>query len=108
VARDKPEESETLPDEEPEVLHPVRLTGKSKPGPTEPDEAASEDALGEPPVGAPELALQGTSVVEGRPVAVVNFQRLYEGDTIEGAKVIRIMDRIVEMEFDGKRFVIEF
>ncbi len=108
VAREEPEESETQPEEELEVIHPVRLTGQGEPGSTEPEVGVSEDVLDEPPEGAPELVLQGTSVVEGRPVAVVNLQRLFEGDTIEGAKVIRIMDRVVEMEFDGKRFVIEF
>jgi hypothetical protein len=50
--------------------------------------------------------LQGTSVLDGRPVAVVSDRRVFEGDTIEGAIVIRIEERSVELEFQGKRFTL--
>ena len=90
--------------------HPVRLLGRNAT-----DRAvvgASENEVEAPsseiPEGLPELVLQGTSVVEGEPVAVVNYQRLFVGDFIEGARVIRISDSLVELEFKGKRFRISF
>ena len=50
------------------------------------DDIAGAPTSSETPEGLPELVLQGTSIVEGRPVAVVNYQRLFEGDFIEGAR----------------------
>jgi cytoskeletal protein RodZ len=105
------EEAEVEPlEEEIESAHPVRLTGRHA---TERKETnLSDDAPGSPnqevPEGLPELVLQGTSIVEGKPVAVVNYQRLFEGDFIEGARVIKISDSLVELEFKGKRFTISF
>jgi hypothetical protein len=103
------DETDSVPEEEPETVHPVRLVGRAPEGPTDPGpESESEELSEEIPEGLPELVLQGTSVIEGKPVAVVNYQRLFEGDTIEGARVARISDRVVELEFEGKRFVIKF
>ncbi len=56
----------------------------------------------------PELVLQGTSVLSGKPVAVVSDRRVFEGDTIEGAVVVRIEERLVELEFEGRRFTLTF
>ena len=90
--------------------HPVRLLGRN--ARDRAVDGASENEVGAPsseiPEGLPELVLQGTSVVEGEPVAVVNYQRLFVGDFIEGARVIRISDSLVELEFKGKRFRISF
>jgi hypothetical protein len=92
-----------------ESVPPVRLTGKPKEEPTsEPAERLQDSPTSEIPAGLPELILQGTSVVDGKPIAVVNYQRLFEGDTIEGATVIRIADRSVELEYEGKRFTLTF
>ena len=54
----------------------------------------------------PRLVLQGTSVIDGNPVAVISDQRVFEGDLIEGARVVRIGEREVELELEGKRFVL--
>jgi hypothetical protein len=90
--------------------HPVRLLGRN--ATDRAVDGAGDDEVGAPsselPEGLPELVLQGTSVVEGEPVAVVNYQRLFVGDFIEGARVIRISDSLVELEFKGKRFRISF
>jgi hypothetical protein len=104
----EPEESEPSPDEEIETAPPVRLVGSgtrdsTRPEPGEPSEGVSREI----PEGLPELVLQGTSVVDGKPIAVINYQRLFEGDVIEGARIVEIGDRVVELEFQGKRFVIE-
>lgn len=101
---------EVEPLEEMETAHPVRLQGRTG---TDRDEGnVSDDVADAPrseiPEGLPELILQGTSVVEGKAVAVVNYQRLFEGDFIEGARVIRISDSLVELEFKGQRFKIRF
>ncbi len=57
-------------------------------------------------VAIPTLVLQGTSVIDGNPVAVISDQRVFEGDLIEGARVVRIGEREVELELEGKRFVL--
>ncbi len=61
----------------------------------------------EVPDGLPELVLQGTSVLDGKPVAVVNEQRVFEGDIVDGVRILRIMERAVELEFQGYRFTIQ-
>jgi hypothetical protein len=45
-------------------------------------------------------------VVDGHPVAVISDRRVFEGDHIEGALVIRIEERSVELEFEGRRFTL--
>jgi general secretion pathway protein B len=60
----------------------------------------------EPATERPRLVLQGTSVLDGRPVAVVSDRRVFEGDIIEGAVVITIGERSVELEFEGQRFTL--
>jgi hypothetical protein len=62
----------------------------------------------EPAAELPRLVLQGTSVLDGRPVAVVSDRRVFEGDIIEGAVVITIGERSVELEFEGQRFTLTF
>ncbi len=72
-------------------------------------EAASPAVLApEAPPEPPLLVLQGTSILDGKPVAVVSDRRVFEGDTIEGAVVIRIDERSVELEFQGRRFTLTF
>ena len=84
----------------------------------EPPEPSSERAVpperdvptppvaNEPATERPRLVLQGTSVLDGRPVAVVSDRRVFEGDIIEGAVVITIGERTVELEFEGQRFTL--
>ena len=55
----------------------------------------------------PRIVLQGTSVLDGAPVAVVNDLRVFEGDVIDGVRILRIMERAVELEFQGYRFTVE-
>jgi hypothetical protein len=83
---------------------PVTLVGRASDdsAPAEVDNGADE----QPPSELPSLVLQGTSVIDGKAVAVVNYQRLFEGDFIGGARVVKILDRAVELEFKGTRFTI--
>jgi hypothetical protein len=99
------EETEVMADgEEVGAAPPVTLVGRASDGPAVAE--AGNVAGEEPPRDLPSLVLQGTSVIDGKPVAVVNYQRLFEGDFIEGARVVKILDRAVELEFKGARFTI--
>jgi len=87
---------------------------------------ASEPAAPRRPVPAPIAAAEtaaataGTQAVEttfqlqavtqqdGQPVAIVNGQLVHVGDMVEGARVLRIDADSVEVEKDGRRFVIGF
>ncbi|MFQ5790370.1 MAG: hypothetical protein ACE5JI_07830 [Acidobacteriota bacterium] len=93
-------------EEEAEPVGPVRLVGRERSRGQTAGTALLETTPDEIPAGLPELVLQGTSVIDGRPIAVINYQRLFEGDLIEGAKIVKISDRVVELEFEGRRFVL--
>lgn len=125
---------EGQPEVEPDVepAPPVRLVGAgsdvsraaaSPPAPvdvveeTPPAEAPAADpsSSAEPPPRAeaslsplPDLVLQGTALVEDRAVAIVNFQKVFEGDIISGARVMKILDRAIELEYLGKRYTLRF
>jgi len=90
--------------EEPQAVPPITLVGRSADGPGA--AALSTTGDGQPPSELPPLVLQGTSMIDGRPVAVVNYQRVFEGDFIEGARVVKILDRAVDLEFQGTQFTI--
>ncbi len=99
-------EPEPSPDDEVETLYPIRLRGRSADRESTAESEKELDESAELPDEFPELVLHGTSVVDGKAVAVINYQRLFVGDTIEGARVINISDRAVELELDGRRFTI--
>ena len=70
-------------------------------------ETEPEGDVDEPlPEGFPDLVLQGTSVIGEDAVAVISDQRVFEGDRIEGALVIRIGTGEVELELEGRRFTL--
>lgn len=90
-------------DEEPSAA--FRLVGQGSPSRTAPiSDSTPREAERDPDL--PRLVLQGTSVIDGKPVAVISDQRVFEGDHIEGAVVIRIQERAVELEFEGRRFTL--
>jgi hypothetical protein len=105
-----PEDDSPSADSSPEqTAAPIRLVGPAERGgpsgmDTDADPSPSEPSS--PPADLPHLVLQGTSVVDGHPVAVISDRRVFEGDTIEGAVVIRIQERSVELELDGHRFTL--
>jgi hypothetical protein len=69
-------------------------------------------AVSEPPVPPaaepPRFRLQAISVRDGKPVAVLNDRLVYEGESYDGIKVVRIGAAEVELEIDGRRQVIGF
>ena len=108
-----PASIEEAPDD---ATQPIRLVGRERvlsdglsiKDPAESfdhDDAKPQDS--EPlPDDFPDLVLQGTSVIGNNAVAVISDQRVFEGDCIEGALVIRIGEREVELELDGRRFTL--
>jgi hypothetical protein len=75
----------------------------------------ARDAAPAPPAPAPTTApaerplrLQAISAQDGRPVAVVNEQVVHEGDTVDGARVLRIGPGEVEVEVLGRRRTLTF
>jgi hypothetical protein len=96
------EEAESESVEPPGVF---RLVGQGSPNRTAAFPATAPSPAEADP-GLPELVLQGTSVIDGKPVAVISDQRVFEGDHIHGAVVIRIQERAVELEYDGRRFTL--
>ncbi len=77
------------------------------PDPSQDDAPAPVAAVEAQPSPEPKhLVLQGTSILDGKPVAVISDRRVFEGDLIEGALVIRIEERSVELEFEGERFTL--
>lgn len=79
-----------------------------------PAAAGSASALGPRgtrPAGAPGAAaftLQAISERDGRPVTIINDRMLREGDSFDGARVVRIAPDAVELEVAGRRVVLRF
>ena len=104
------------PEPEPEPAAPIRVVGRERTARVDFATTLGADEVEDPPdpeteavesdVTIPSLVLQGTSVIDGNPVAVISDQRVFEGDLIEGARVLRIGEREVELELEGKRFVL--
>jgi|GEM_PF-4111200 len=108
------------PPPEPERAPPIRVVGRERSARVDSVPRVGTDVADEPPEpelepegeavesgeAIPSLVLQGTSVIDGNPVAVISDQRVFEGDLIEGARVVRIGEREVELELEGKRFVL--
>jgi hypothetical protein len=114
-------ETERQPETEPATVEPeeqesaaFRLVGRESPrlyggavvstsgnGGTDSETVEDEASV---PDNFPKFVLQGTSVIDGAPVAVINDQRVFEGDSVEGARVVGIEERAVELELEGIRF----
>lgn len=60
------------------------------------------------PAGQPALRLQAITEQDGQPVAMLNDRLVREGDSVDGALVIRIGAGEVEVEVDGRRQVLRF
>jgi hypothetical protein len=61
------------------------------------------------PSAAPaELRLTAISQRDGRPMALINDRLVFEGDSFDGVRVLRIGDVEVEVEVRGVRRVLRF
>jgi hypothetical protein len=79
----------------------------------------SPAATDETPAGAPlppaavapakdDLRLNAISQRDGRPLALINDRLVFEGDSFDGVKILRIGEAEVEVEVRGKRRVLRF
>jgi hypothetical protein len=59
-------------------------------------------------VGRPEFKINAIAWKNEEPRAIVNMQRIYEGDVIEGATVVAIKRKVVVFEYDGEIFEVRF
>lgn len=67
------------------------------------------EAEAPPPTPPPgELRLNAISQRDGRPVALINDRLVFEGDSFDGVRVIRIGEAEVEVEVKGERRVLRF
>jgi hypothetical protein len=85
--------------------------------------ATAEKAGGRPPCGSgksgdcaaaasagpePSFRLEGISFSGGRRFAIINGTRLFEGESISGAKVSSIADSEVRLELNGRTITLRF
>jgi hypothetical protein len=61
-----------------------------------------------PAKGAEELRLSAISQRDGKPVALINDRLLFEGDSFDGVRVVRIGETEVEVEVRGQRKILRF
>jgi hypothetical protein len=78
-------------------------------GPAAGGESPSAAPAPAPKVASPdELRLSAISRRDGRPVALINDRLVFEGDSFEGVRVLRIGETEVEVEVNGQRRVLRF
>jgi hypothetical protein len=93
---------------------PVATSAPAAPEPAGPvperiSVAPTAQADGPPPTPRPDgLRLTAISQRDGRPVALINDRLVFEGDSFEGVRVIRIGEAEVEVEVRGERRVLKF
>lgn len=103
IAEDSPASPELPPQPPPqaeqEVSNEATVSSStdSVPAPAEPDSGG--DRVGDD--GQREFSLQGTSIIDGKAVAVINEVRVFVGDWIGGARVVSITEREVQLDLDG-------
>ena len=56
----------------------------------------------------PKFKINAIAWRSDEPKAIVNMQRVFEGDVIEGATVLAIKRKIIEFEYEGETFVVRF
>ena len=94
---------------------PDRATAAEEP---KPEVVAPTPTVAAPAPGAPaaapsatvtdELRLSAISRRDGKPVALINDRLVFEGDSFDGVRVIRIGEAEVEVEVKGQRRVLRF
>jgi hypothetical protein len=54
------------------------------------------------------LRLEGISRIDGKPVAIINGVRVFEGQSVGGARVVNIAEATVVLDRNGRRFTLSF
>jgi hypothetical protein len=83
---------------------PARVESAGQPA----AEAIAPEPAPSPAEPAPRFRLQAISQRDGKPVAVLDGRLVYEGESFEGIRVVRIGETEVELEVDGRRLVVGF
>jgi hypothetical protein len=86
----------------------VPLTGDAREAPPAEASADSPPAPAARATPSGELRLTAISERDGKPVALINDRLVFEGDSFDGVRVIRIGVAEVEIEFKGQRRVLRF
>jgi hypothetical protein len=86
----------------PTAAPPDPATDRAHPAPNAPPPSA------EPQRPPDDVRLNAISQKDGRPVALINDRLLFEGDSVDGVKVLRIGEAEVEVEVRGERRVLRF
>ncbi len=73
--------------------------------PSPPESAPAATEIRKPP---DDLRLNAITQRDGRPVALVNDRLVFEGDSFDGVKILRIGEAEVEVEVHGQRRVLRF
>jgi hypothetical protein len=99
----------------PKLRVPVLPTSAAPPAQTKSTQGAppisprSGEASPTPrPRALPRLSLEAISFINRKAVAVINGRKVMPGEMIAGARVIRILEHRVELEYQGRRFAIGF
>jgi len=94
---------------EPPALAPDRASAAAEQKPEVVAPAFSAAPAAAPSPAVPEdLRLSAISRRDGKPVALINDRLVFEGDSFDGVRVIRIGEAEVEVEVKGQRRVLRF
>jgi cell division septation protein DedD len=88
---------------------PEAMMASTTPAPAAtPTPASGAPAAAGPAAAEPKFVLQAISEREGRPIAILNERFVREGDSLDGATVVRIGADEVELLVRGRRVVVKF
>jgi hypothetical protein len=83
----------------------VPTLGETNTPPTPPEETPAAAVTRPAP---DDLRLNAIARRDGRPVALINDRLVFEGDSFDGVRILRIGEAEVEVEVRGKRRVLRF
>jgi hypothetical protein len=87
----------------------VESPAEAAESPAEIAESPAETASPAPSAGgSAELRLNAISTRDGRPIALINDRLVFEGDSFDGVRVLRIGETEVELDVRGQRRVLRF
>jgi len=87
---------------------PAQPTEQISVGPAAAEPTPAVPSRQAPAADPDELRLSAISRRDGRPVALINDHLVFEGDSFEGVRVLRIGEAEVEVEVNGQRRVLKF
>ena len=102
-----PDRAAAAEEQNPEVVAPTPAVAAPTPSVAAPAPSAAPAAAPSPTV-PDDLRLSAISRRDGKPVALINDRLVFEGDSFDGVRVIRIGEAEVEVEVKGQRRVLRF